>query len=107
LSEVDWLTFVRVASVKELKAGEMKPVEAGGMEILLVNLGGEFYAIGNRCTHMSCLLSDGKIEGENVRCWCHGSVFNVKTGGVFEGSARKPEPVFQVRVEGGQVFVDV
>jgi nitrite reductase/ring-hydroxylating ferredoxin subunit len=101
------LTFVKVASAKEVNSGEMKPVEAGGKEILLLNLNGEFFAIGNRCTHMSCMLSDGKLDGENVRCWCHGSVFNLKTDNVITGPARKPEPAFQVKVEGEQVSVNV
>ena len=101
------MAFVKVASAKEVSAGEMKAIEAGGKEILLVNLNGEFHAIGNRCTHMSCMLSDGKLDGENVRCWCHGSVFNIKTGNVVTGPAKKPEPTFQVKVEGEEVSVNV
>ena len=101
------MTLVKVASTKEVNPGEMKPVEAAGKEILLINLNGEFYAIGNRCTHMSCMLPDGKLDGENVRCWCHGSVFNVKTGNVVTGPARKPEPAFQVKVEDEQVSVNL
>ncbi|MGQ9469494.1 MAG: Rieske (2Fe-2S) protein [Nitrososphaerales archaeon] len=45
---------------------------------MIANLGGRFYAIGNRCTHMACLLSKGNLEGEKVTCPCHFSVFNVK-----------------------------
>jgi nitrite reductase/ring-hydroxylating ferredoxin subunit len=38
---------------------------------------------------------------------CHGSVFNVRTGTVVKGSAKKPEPVFEVKVEGEKVLVTI
>lgn len=99
--------FVKVASAKELGAGKIIGVEAGGKPILVVNLNGKHYAIGNVCTHMGCMLSDGALKGENVQCPCHGSVFDVKTGTVVHGPAQKPEPVFQVKVEGDQILVNV
>ena len=71
--------IVKVASTKELASGQMKKVEAESKIILLVNLQGEYYAIGNRCTHMGCMLSNGTLKGENVQCSCHGSTFNVRT----------------------------
>lgn len=99
--------FIKVASAKELGTGEIIGVEAGGKPILVVNLNGKYYAIGNVCTHMGCMLSDGALKGENVQCPCHGSVFDVKTGTVVHGPAQKPEPVFQVKVEGDQILVNV
>jgi 3-phenylpropionate/trans-cinnamate dioxygenase ferredoxin subunit len=56
---------------------------------------------------MSCLLSDGTLEGTNVICSCHNSVFNIETGAVVKGSAKKAEPAFEVKVEGDQVLVNV
>jgi len=99
--------FVKVASTNELKQGKMVGVEASGKPILLVNLEGKYFAIGNICTHMGCMLSDGVLKGESVECLCHGSVFDVKTGSVLKGPAKKPESVFQVKVEGNQISVNV
>jgi len=99
--------FVKVATVKDLVSGKMIGVEAGGKPVLLVNLKGTYYAIGNVCTHMGCMLSDGMLKGDNVQCPCHGSVFDVKTGKVVSGPAEKAEPAFQVKVEGDQVLVFV
>jgi nitrite reductase/ring-hydroxylating ferredoxin subunit len=99
--------FVRVASAKDLKADEMIGTEAEGKEICVVNVAGTFYATGNRCTHMGCLLSDGALRGETVTCPCHGSTFNVRTGAVVKGPARKSEPAYEVKVEKDQVLVDV
>ncbi len=101
------MVFVNAASVKDLQSGSMVGVEVGGKEILLTNVQGKYYAIGNRCTHMNCMLAEGSLNGANVTCPCHGSVFDVKTGNMVKGPARKPEPVYQTKIEGEQVLVDV
>jgi nitrite reductase/ring-hydroxylating ferredoxin subunit len=99
--------IVKVASTKELASGQMKKVEAESKIILLVNLQGEYYAIGNRCTHMGCILSNGILKGENVQCPCHGSTFNVRTGAVVKGPATDPAVTFQVHAEGNQILINV
>lgn len=99
--------FVKVALTGEVGTDEMRGVDVGGKPILIVNLNGKYYAIGNVCTHMGCMLSDGVLDGENVKCSCHGSVFNVKTGKVVNRPAEKPEPAFQVKVEGDQILVSI
>ena len=99
--------FVKMASAKDLKPGEMMKAEVEGKEICLVNVEGKYYALGDRCTHRSCSLSKGTLKGENVACPCHGSIFNVKTGAVVKGPAKKPAPTFQIKVEENQVLVNV
>jgi nitrite reductase/ring-hydroxylating ferredoxin subunit len=99
--------FVRAASIKKLGAGRMIGLELGDKMVLLVNSGGRYYSIGNRCTHMGCMLSDGRLRNDLIQCPCHGSVFNVKTGRVVRGPAQEPEPTFEVRLEGDDIQVNV
>lgn len=99
--------FVKAASVNDLKPGTMIGAKVEGKEVCMANVEGEYYALDNKCKHMGCLLSDGTLRGENVTCSCHMSVFNVKTGAVVKGPARRPEPTFQVKVEGDQLLVNV
>jgi nitrite reductase/ring-hydroxylating ferredoxin subunit len=99
--------FVKVTSKEEVPEGKMKLIEANGTPVLLANVAGEYYAIGNKCTHGSCKLSSGKFEGEIVKCPCHGSKFNVKTGEVAHGPAAKSEPKYTVMVDKDQILVDV
>lgn len=99
--------LVEVARVTNVGEGEMKGVEAGGKEILIANVDGTHFAIGNRCTHMGCMLSNGALKGETVTCSCHGSVFSLKTGNVVKGPAKKPESVFALKVEGEKILADV
>jgi len=72
-----------------------------------VNLDGSFYAIGNKCTHMGCALSNGTLKGDTVQCACHGSVFNVKTGGVIRGRVKKPEPKYELQISGDQILINL
>ncbi len=100
------MTLVTVASASDLKPDEMKAVNVNGKPVLLANLNGTYYAIGNICTHMGCPLSKGTLKGENVECICHGSVFDLKTGKVVRGPAEKPEPKYEVKVENGKVLIN-
>jgi nitrite reductase/ring-hydroxylating ferredoxin subunit len=99
------VVFVKAALVKDLEPGHMVSVETGGKEIVIANLDGKYYAIGNRCTHMGCLLSDGALKGRSVTCSCHGSVFDIMTGNVLKGPAGKPEPLYQTKIEGEHVMI--
>jgi nitrite reductase/ring-hydroxylating ferredoxin subunit len=101
------LGFVKVASAKALVAGKMVGAEAGGKPILVANVDGKYYAIGDKCTHRGCKLSGGTLkENGIVHCPCHGSDFDVKTGNVVKGPAKTPEPVYQVKVEKDDILVN-
>ena len=99
--------YTKVASVNDLKPGQMKSVEVEQKEICLANVNGNFYAIGNSCTHAGCMLSDGTLDGPNVKCSCHFSIFNVQTGAVVKGPAAEPDPTYQVKVEGDQILINI
>lgn len=51
-----------------------------GREIAVFNIGGEFFALENRCPHMEGPLGEGELEGCMVTCPWHGWQFDVKTG---------------------------
>ncbi len=93
-----------IASPAKLAPGKMTSFETDGKSILVANVGGKFYAIGNICTHMGCRLSEGTLTGEKVQCPCHGSIFDVTNGQVVKGPAKNAEPSFKVRVEGDKVL---
>jgi nitrite reductase/ring-hydroxylating ferredoxin subunit len=96
---------VAIASAKKLKAGKMIGVETNGKSILLANLNGEYFAIGNICNHEGCTISDGTLRAEKVECPCHGSTYDVKTGAVLKGPAASPEPSYKLRIDGDQILV--
>ncbi|WP_431045005.1 ubiquinol-cytochrome c reductase iron-sulfur subunit [Streptomyces sp. P1-3] len=64
---------------------------------------GEYKAFGAVCTHAGCVVSS--VEDERIRCSCHGSEFDAKTGKVLAGPAVAPLPSVPVRTEGGRLIV--
>ncbi len=101
------MVFIKVGPVTSVMSSTMTGVQAGGKEVLVANVNGKFYAIGNKCTHMGCKVSGGKMLVENVICPCHGSTFDLKTGAVVRGPAKNPEPSFPVKIEKDVIWVDV
>ena len=95
-----------VGPVEAFADAPLHPVMFNRKNILLAKAGKNYFAIGNLCTHDGCWLSGGRLEGDTVRCRCHGSVFNIKTGAVVHGPAEKPEPVFSVTEMDGELFID-
>ena len=99
--------YVRVAKTSEIADQCAKCVEVKGRSIALFNLGGEFYAIDDLCTHEDGPLSEGYIEGEEVECPWHAARFNIKTGKALCEPAYEDQPKFNVRVVGDNVEVEV
>jgi NAD(P)H-dependent nitrite reductase small subunit len=96
--------FVKVAAVGDVPAGSGKVVEIGGKPVALFNVDGTFYAIDNVCPHMDGPLGEGSLAGKVVTCPWHGWEFDV-TSGRNTADAACAVPCFEVKVEGGAVFV--
>jgi nitrite reductase/ring-hydroxylating ferredoxin subunit len=99
--------FVSVATTSELNNGEGTVVEANGHTIALFRTEGNFYAIGNECTHTGGPLGEGDLDGTTVICPWHGSQFDITSGEVLEPPADDPEPEYEVRIDGDEVQVGV
>ncbi len=97
--------FNKVAQRSEITSAELKVVEVDGEQIVLTELEGTPIAFANMCTHEACDLAYGALDGEEIECDCHGSIFNVRTGEVLVGPATEPLPTYSVRVEGDDVLV--
>jgi len=119
------MSFVEVARLKDIPLEKMKHVEVNGTEILVANVGGTFYAVNDRCGHMSARLSMGTLSGTVVTCPLHGSRFDVTTGKKVAGPVLQEEaltqrqrelimpvktydlPTHSVKVDGESILVDV
>lgn len=97
--------FVRVASVNDLDDEEIMQVDVGDEQVLLAKLGGQFYAMGEECTHEGGPLSQGFVEDGQVECPLHGSLFDLKTGGNTGPPAADPVQAYPVRIDGDDVLV--
>jgi 3-phenylpropionate/trans-cinnamate dioxygenase ferredoxin component len=99
--------FVRACALDDVADGTARAVEIDGVELALVRNGNEVYAIQNECSHAQIPLSEGEIDGDEIECWLHGSMFDLRTGKAINLPATEPVPVYPVRIDGADVLVDV
>jgi 3-phenylpropionate/trans-cinnamate dioxygenase ferredoxin subunit len=98
----DWID---VARVEELPPGGRRVVDVDGVAVAVFNLGGEFYAIEDVCTHDGGDLAGGEVDGDAIVCPRHGARFSIKTGEVLAPPAYEPIATFPVRVQDGMIQV--
>ena len=98
----DWTDVCRA---DELAPGQCRVVDVDGVYMVVVNVGGEFFAIEDVCTHDGGDLATGGVIGDVITCPRHGARFCVRTGAALSPPAYEPTAKFPVRVEGGVVQV--
>src|SRR5207248_9796179 len=98
---------IRVARLDEGPSGQPKLVEAEGLRIVLVRAGDTVHACEDSCPHHGGPLSDGKLSGTRLACPWHGWMFDVRTGQCLFPGRGGAVPIYPVRVENDEVWVDV
>jgi glycine betaine catabolism B len=106
-TEGSTMAAVKVGKVSDFSTGTRRVVQAGDKTLALFNLGGTFYALDNRCTHKGGPLAEGTVDGNQVKCPWHGSIFDVTTGEVIGPPARQPVATFRVHVERDEVLIEI
>jgi 3-phenylpropionate/trans-cinnamate dioxygenase ferredoxin subunit len=89
-----------------LADGAIQGVRPDGVAVLLARVDGAVYAISDRCVHLGCLLSKGKLDGYTVTCPCHDWRFDVRTGR-FLDAPELGQAVYPVKSDGGKLFVSL
>jgi len=98
--------FVRAIAASDLAPGQCAEVTVGATPVAIYNVDGTFYATSNVCLHRGGPLGQGLLEGHAVMCPWHAWSWDVKTGeNVANGDLKIP--TYEVKVEGGEVFVKV
>ena len=101
--------FITVAKAESFKSGDRIVVEIGERYIAVFMVGGNFYAIEDVCTHDDGPLAEGELNAADliVECPRHGAQFDLTTGRSLSLIAPRPVATFPVRVENGDVQVEV
>ena len=111
-----------VATVDQIPPDKRMLVTAGGREIAIFNVGGEFFGIGNRCPHNGASLCKGRVvglveacepgvyqfsrRGELVRCPWHGWEFDLRTGKSRCEPDRTRVRSYDLKVEPGSALTE-
>jgi len=97
--------FVEIAPASELPNGERLYLEVEGKAIVVFNIAGQLFAIGDICSHDDGPLGDGDLEGFNIVCPRHGAEFDVKTGKAVQMPAVVDIPAYPVQVRDGTIYL--
>ncbi|MGM9483272.1 nitrite reductase small subunit NirD [Roseateles sp. NT4] len=100
------MSWTHVCDLQDIPVlGSRRVRRAAGVDVALFrNADDEVFALLDRCPHKGGPLSQGIVFGRNVACPLHNW-----TIGLADGAAREPDegctPAFQVKLEGGSVFL--
>lgn len=98
LQDPETCEFYQIASVDDLTNGGRLFIEIGSSYLVLFNIGGEFYAIADLCSHDDGPLGDGEISDHAIICPRHGARFDLRTGEALTFPAVEDIPAYPVRI---------
>jgi 3-phenylpropionate/trans-cinnamate dioxygenase ferredoxin subunit len=101
------MSFVRACATSDVQPGTALAVSVDDVAVAVVRDGDDWYAVYDECSHAAIPLSEGEVEGNQIECWLHGSMFDLRTGKPTNLPATEPVAIYPVRVEGDDVLVDV
>ncbi len=90
--------------------GSQKLVKTPLESILLVNVGGQFFAVSNICPHAGGYLNYGPLTGYIIECPLHYWPFDVRTGelaGMEETGLDERLNTYPVLAEDGQLYLEL
>jgi 3-phenylpropionate/trans-cinnamate dioxygenase ferredoxin subunit len=104
MAEVD---YIEVAPLAELPVGERLFIELDGRPIVLMNISGKIYAIGDLCTHDDGQLGEGELDGYDIICPRHGARFDVRDGRAISLPAVTDTVWYPTRVRDGIIEIGI
>ena len=101
------MSEVRAAAMADLMPDRPISVTLNGTRVALVRVGELVHALGDECRHQGGPLGEGTLKGTRLACPWHGWMYDVRTGQCLFPARGGPVPSYPVRVEGGEVWVDL
>lgn len=101
------LEYVAIAGVDDLPPNERLYVTIDDAQIIVLNLAGLYYAIGDVCSHDGNVLDDAPVDGYDVVCPRHGARFDIRNGKATSLPAVVGIPAYPVRIREGQIEIGI
>ena len=99
--------FLDIIPASELPNGERLFVEVEGKSLVIFNIAGQFFAIGDICSHDDGPVGEGDLESYNIVCPRHGGEFDVRDGKAVQLPAVVDIPAYPVREVDGMLQVGI
>lgn len=98
--------MIKAAKIDELKPGTIKRITAESESMLLCNVGGEYFAVSDMCSHEDFSLSYGCLKGYDIECSLHGARFDVRTGEPTMEPAESAIATFPIVFQDQSILID-
>jgi uncharacterized membrane protein/nitrite reductase/ring-hydroxylating ferredoxin subunit len=98
---------IEVATVDELKTNQMKLIHVNGKRIVIGKTEDGYVAFDDHCTNKGGSLAGGAMICGTVQCPWHGSHFDVGTGAVKAGPAKKSINTYQLSEMDRKIYLNL
>jgi nitrite reductase/ring-hydroxylating ferredoxin subunit len=98
---------VRAAALADVTPERPLGVTLNGTRVALVRVGEGIHALAEVCPHQGGPLAEGRLSGGRLVCPWHGWMFDVRSGRCLMPARGGPVVSYPVRVQDGEVWVDV
>lgn len=99
--------FISIGPASDLPNGERLFVEIDRRPIVVFNIAGQFYAIGDVCSHDDGPLGDGELDDHKIICPRHGAKFDLRNGKALSLPAVVDVPAYPLRVVDGEIEIGI
>lgn len=101
-------TWTEAATEAEFAHTDRKLVDLGGaLQIGLFKLPDGYYAVSAWCSHQKASMVHGEVSDHELECPLHGARFCLRTGRNLSLPAVRPVARYDVKVDGGRIFIKV
>ena len=97
----------KVCSEDDIQDNSILAKDIGDRQLMICRISDTITITDRICTHEYADLSCGFVSPDGVRCPLHLSVFDVNTGESLNPPATEPLTVFNVKIESGEIYVEV
>ena len=105
---LDITNLFKLCSTNDVSENTPKRVILPNQEAVAVcQIGDEYFALNDLCSHGLASLCDGDIEDEQIFCPFHGGAFDIRTGKPTERPCTQPVQTYPVFVENGELFISL
>lgn len=99
-------SWSKVCQIDEIDDNSLKEATVDGTEIILLRNGSDVFACPALCPHMDERLINGFCDGNTLICTKHLWQWDMASGEPVS-LAEKPLTVFPIRIEHGDVYIQV
>jgi len=99
------IEFSFVANTEDLPENSRLFIDWNNEPVVILNLAGSVYAVGDVCSHDNGPLGDGEVDGFDLICPRHGARFDIRNGKAKRGPAFRDIPAYEIKIEDGKIFI--